>query len=97
MFGAVYRDAMVLFPSASGCFQEACGEEGIVDGIEGPESIGTRVFDRRSAMIDPVEHLCRCDRLSQRSGRVIDDQAHGQQTPESAVKLVEQIISQEAQ
>lgn len=28
---------------------------------------------------------------------VIDDQVHGQQTPESAVKLVEQIISQEAQ
>jgi NADH:ubiquinone oxidoreductase subunit E len=28
---------------------------------------------------------------------VIDDQVHGQQTPESAVKLLEAIITQEAQ
>jgi len=28
---------------------------------------------------------------------VIDDQVHGQQTPESAVKLVEALITQEAQ
>jgi NADH-quinone oxidoreductase subunit E len=28
---------------------------------------------------------------------VIDDQVHGQQTPESAVKLVEALITQESQ